>query len=258
MIVSTRAVVLKTMKYGESSRIARIFTADFGKISVIAKGVRGPRGRFAAALAPMNVVSAVLYKKERTELHLLTQCDLATAATRLHTDLESMAAGMGMVELVDVVTHSDDPNSTVYSLLVDSLQAADAATSNVAHTLYRFEARLLDLLGFRPRLDGCTVCGTPVGRSGEAEGPRPGLAAAGVLCGSCAVRLGAAMRLSHGAVGLLSSFLETPGEKTVFDSESGPRLAEAGRALRWLYSTHVHGFRELKSERVFASLVPGA
>ncbi|MBI5464877.1 MAG: recombination protein O N-terminal domain-containing protein, partial [Ignavibacteriales bacterium] len=40
MIVKTDAVVIKSMKYSDTSKIVALYTKEFGKLSVIAKGAR--------------------------------------------------------------------------------------------------------------------------------------------------------------------------------------------------------------------------
>ena len=77
MIIRTEAIVLRTMKYRETSRIATLYTKERGKVSVIAKGARDGKSRMGGALQPMNHVVALVYMKESRDLQLLTQCDLA-------------------------------------------------------------------------------------------------------------------------------------------------------------------------------------
>ena len=64
MIAKTEAVVLRSMKYRETSRIVSFYTKQFGKISGIVKGARSPKNAFGSALQPMSHVSLVLYKKD--------------------------------------------------------------------------------------------------------------------------------------------------------------------------------------------------
>ena len=54
MILSAQAIVLKTIKYGDSSLICRLFTKDQGKIAVMAKGAWRPKNTAGAILEPMN------------------------------------------------------------------------------------------------------------------------------------------------------------------------------------------------------------
>ena len=54
MIISTHAIVLKTIKFGDSSLICRLFTKDQGKIVIMAKGAWRPKNTAGAILEPMN------------------------------------------------------------------------------------------------------------------------------------------------------------------------------------------------------------
>jgi DNA repair protein RecO (recombination protein O) len=165
MIVQTDAVVLRTWKHGETSMIARLYTRSFGRLSVIAKGVRGRSPRFP--LQPMNVVTCVLYKSEHRDLHLLSQCDTSVPLRRLADDLEKMSVAMSVVGLVDGLAHSEEPNEPLFELLTTVLRLTNDATNSPFPALYLFEVRLLGILGFRPSFHSCPRCGLPVLRSPE-------------------------------------------------------------------------------------------
>ena len=51
----TKAIVLRSIDYGESDRILTFLTDDFGKLKGIAKGARRSRRRFANALEPFSL-----------------------------------------------------------------------------------------------------------------------------------------------------------------------------------------------------------
>jgi DNA repair protein RecO (recombination protein O) len=202
----------------------------------------------------MNLVAAVIYKKERAELHLLTQCETLAPLAGLRSDLDRMQAGMGMVELADAVLHPDDPNPIIFNLLGESLEAADHATYSPDLAFHRFEARLLDLLGFRPGLESCAVCGRPVAaESGEGRSDLA-LADAGVVCTSCARRNAGSVPVTREAVLLLRRLMEPGAAMEMLMGTNPDVAAAAGRAVQWLYAAHVHGYKGLKSERVFRAL----
>ena len=54
MIISTNAIVLKTIRYGDSSIISRLFTENHGKVSIIAKGAWRPKKTSGMILEPMK------------------------------------------------------------------------------------------------------------------------------------------------------------------------------------------------------------
>ena len=61
MIISTNAIILKTIPYGDSSVISRLFTKDNGKISIIAKGAWRPKKTAGSMLEPMNHIYIQYY-----------------------------------------------------------------------------------------------------------------------------------------------------------------------------------------------------
>ena len=56
MILQTNAIVLNRMKYKNSSLIARIFTEDAGKISIIMNGAGKRKGNVAGIIEPLNII----------------------------------------------------------------------------------------------------------------------------------------------------------------------------------------------------------
>ena len=58
---STSGIVLKTFSYGDTSKIIRCYTRDFGKISLIAKGVKTSKTLQIGYLEPINCISIDLY-----------------------------------------------------------------------------------------------------------------------------------------------------------------------------------------------------
>ena len=53
-LVSTPAIVLATLRYGETSKIVRLATREQGIQSAIAKGAMRPRSRYGAALQALS------------------------------------------------------------------------------------------------------------------------------------------------------------------------------------------------------------
>ena len=96
-IVKTEAVVLKSMKYRETSKIITFYTRDFGKVKAIAKGARQPKNKFGSSLEPMSYVLVVLYRKEHRDLQLISQCDLIKTFRHLSEDLDKMAVCMSAI-----------------------------------------------------------------------------------------------------------------------------------------------------------------
>ena len=151
MIVRTEAVVLRSFRYGETSLIVTLFTRDRGKVSVLARGARGPKSRFGATLQPLSVVQAMYSFRPTRTLQTLRETAYEVRFRHLHDDLNRITAGLRMLELVQALLQEEEPNGRVFHLLVESLQALDGTAGRPELALFYFELRLAGLLGFAPQ-----------------------------------------------------------------------------------------------------------
>ena len=72
-IYKTKGIVLKARPFDESAKIITIFTIDFGKVNVIAKGAKRPNSKFGGRLEPLNVLELSVAKGRN--LDILSQCE---------------------------------------------------------------------------------------------------------------------------------------------------------------------------------------
>src|SRR5881396_3784205 len=98
--VSTPAIILTTLRYGETSKIVRLATRDLGVQSAIAKGALRPKSRFGAALQGLSEGQAELLVKEHRELHVLAAFDLTRLRSGLTQDLDRYAAAAALAEVM--------------------------------------------------------------------------------------------------------------------------------------------------------------
>ncbi len=253
MIVRTDAVILKSMDFRESSRILTVYTRDFGKQSLLAKGVRGPRSSLAGVTAPLKYVTLVFYRSEQRDLQLLSQCDLVRPWRALTESLEAMAAGMAICELLMLVVQGEEEHPALFELLVQSLDAVNSAADNRANALYVFEIRLLDLLGFRPELRLCGRCGKAIR---EEEKVSLGLHPGRVVCGDCAAAGHGGEGLSAAAYRVLLRFQEISDAQAACRIALSPQVrSEIASVLGQFLRANIEGLRSLKSQAVFSDLL---
>ena len=159
MITRTDAVVLKSMKYRDSSKIVTFYSRRFGKVKGIAKGARQMKSKFGGSLEPLSAVSLILYKKDQRELQLISQSDVLKTYKNIHSELERMAVGLAIIELINQLTHDEEGNDALYTLLVKSLDELECADKHFMNFFLAFELRCASVLGFMPSLDACKGCG---------------------------------------------------------------------------------------------------
>lgn len=256
MILTTEAIVLRTMKYSESSLIATLFTRDHGKISVLAKGARRKTRPFGASIEPMNHVHAVIYHKPQRELQIITQCDLVGRYPAINEDLGRMGVGMAAVELLHLSTEHDESHPEVFELALELLKTLQNATHGHQNALYVYEVKLLGLLGFKPSLEQCVSCKAelfPI--PGALPDGRLRVTGNGVMCVRCGVIGGAGVAISPAACAALVEFQRAATIGDVVGTVLTPEMSrEIEETLRHLVQLHLTGMRPLRSEQVFSHI----
>lgn len=252
MIVSTNAIVLRSMKYGETSKIVTVYSWKYGKMKLIAKGARSAKSKFGASLEPMTHSSIVLYRKEHRDLHLLSKAEIAEPLLKLSNESEKLAIGLAIVELVNMVMHDEEENQPMFSLLAESLQAANDASRNVLNVFLAFEIRMCRLFGYGLDLRRCLVCGRNVAEDPAVERAYLMLARGSLVCSDCHARFNASgVKVSKGIVRTLI-YLTTAALSSV-TALTLPRTMqnEILAVLSTYVKYHIEGVRTLKSLSLF-------
>ncbi len=163
MIVKTDAIILRSMKYGETSKILTIYTREFGRMSVIVKGARAAKPKFGAALDVMSHSAVVMYKKDMRELQLLTQADLIRQYRGIIDRPERLMYGFALLEFLTATVNGEEAHEELYTVLESSFAALDAADARPAAVLLHYLLRLIHVLGLGIDVRHCVRCRVDLG-----------------------------------------------------------------------------------------------
>ena len=158
-----QAFVLSNSDYGESDRIVSLFTLEHGRLKGFARGARNSRKRFGPALEPFARIHLQLNCKEG--LSSLRSADVITLYPGIRGRLGAIAHGLYACELVECFTPEGQPLPRLYRLLAAYLERLDSGHIDDADRRF-FEINLLNILGYRPSLEGCSRCGSDYGERG--------------------------------------------------------------------------------------------
>lgn len=122
MIVTTEAVVLRVRKQGDSSLIVTLYTKEFGKLNIIAKGARQMKSPFRAVLQLFNHISVVFYKKEHRDLYVLAKAEMVAQFNSIAESLEQLTAASKVSELIQRAMHDEHSDTKLFELLLATLQ----------------------------------------------------------------------------------------------------------------------------------------
>src|SRR5438876_4852178 len=111
---SALALVVRTTDWSETSRIATMFTREFGKVRALAKGGRRLKSNFEVALDLLNVCRIVLLRKSPGSLDLLTEAQVDQRFPRLRGDLTALYPAYYVAELLADCTEDYDPHPALF------------------------------------------------------------------------------------------------------------------------------------------------
>ncbi len=228
-------LVLRSTDYSETSRIATIWTQEFGKVRVLAKGGRRLRSNFESALDLLTVCSIVLLRKSSGGLDLLTEAQVVERFPRLRTDLAALYAGYYVAELLGDWTEDYDPHPILFTEARETLRALGSPEIPTGLRLLRFETVLLRELGYAPVVDACANCHQPLPAMGDLSFSAP---AGGVVCGRCPVGNRARINITRDALHALTDLSDAEAWPGI-----GPKARAELRRLFNLYVSHVLGRR---------------
>lgn len=153
MIQKTKGVVLRSIKYGETSLIVTMFTELFGLQSYLVNGVRQASkkgGAKATFFQPVSILEMVAYHNDFNKLQRLREYKWAFLYQAILSDVRKNAVALFMVELLGKCLKEPEPNPDLFSFMEDALhhldEAGDAVTGNFP--LY-FALHLAVFFGFR-------------------------------------------------------------------------------------------------------------
>lgn len=224
----TPAVVVGSVRYGETSRVVRLATREGGVRAAIAKGALRPKSRFGASLQLLSEGTAHLLPS-RGDLQTLTAFDLATPHAGLATDLERFRTAVALAELVGRFVPAG-PNHELYDAFVGHLALLEAAPQDTVPVLgLRALWEVIGALGHAPEVARCARCGGDLPSGAAGFSYREG----GFLCAECA-RGGTATVLAAPDREALEELLAARGDLPYLP----PRHLAAHRRLlaRWVHA----------------------
>jgi DNA repair protein RecO (recombination protein O) len=174
----TEAIIIKKTKLGEADRILTLYTPHLGKIQAVAKGVRRPRSRMSGHLELLTCSLVSLARGKNIDT--VTGTQTIDSFLPLKSDLRLASYALYATELINQFTADSVESYPLFQLLRETLQQL-CRTGDSDLLLRWFELHLLTEAGYRPQLESCVACHTPLRAVSNAFSPGAG----GMVCPAC-------------------------------------------------------------------------
>lgn len=151
----TQAIVLKRTDYGEADRILTLLTPDYGKLAVLARGVRRVKSKLAGGIELFSV-SEITFIKGRGDVSTLVSTRLVRHYEKIVSNLERTMLGYELIKQLNKITE-DEPEPEYFELLHVTFEALNDNEIALEIIRFWFAAQLLRLGGHTPNLQTDTA-----------------------------------------------------------------------------------------------------
>ena len=106
--------------YSEADRILVVYSKYYGKLSLLAKGVRKPKSRKRGAL---EVFTHIKFAAARGKnLDIITEVEIIDAFDTVRNDLKKVSLAYYFMEVIDKITREQEKNETLFKLILTYLK----------------------------------------------------------------------------------------------------------------------------------------
>lgn len=149
----TRGIVLRSVKYGETSVIVLILTEKFGIQSYLVNGVRAVSKKGSGKsvyFQPSAILELIVYHNELKQLNRLREFSWAHVYRTVLSDVVKNAVALYMVELLTKSLKQPESNADLFHFAEDCFVNLDEGEASITANLPLFFAlHLAGILGFR-------------------------------------------------------------------------------------------------------------
>lgn len=157
MYLITQGLVLRVTDYSDHDALLTVLTANHGKLTVKARGLRRKNSPLIAPCQLLSFAEFTLF--EYHGIHTIHEAHSIELFQGLRRDLVKLSLGTYFAQAAEVLSQEDMPNSQLQSLVLNCLYALDKLDKPERMVKSVFELRSASIAGYTPDLFGCHNCG---------------------------------------------------------------------------------------------------
>lgn len=235
----TRCIILRTVKYGDSSIIIDMLSREYGRMSVVWRQPRSGKGKVRKQyFQPLSILEIDYDRRPTSSLPLLKEVRMAEPYVSIPFNHVKLSLAFFIAEFLCMATRDEQCDITLYDFVEKSLVWLDANENASSNFHLMFMMRISGFLGFYPDLEGYSPDTFFDMRAGEFVDHAP--VHRDFLYPLEASRIALLMRMS-------------PYNMHLFRFSHDERNHIVELLLRF-YSLHIPGFREMKSWEVLKAI----
>ena len=152
MTHSTKGIILRTIRYGETSLVVTIFTELFGVQAYMVNGIRSAKktGLKAAMYQPSAILDLEVYHNDLKAMHRIREANWSLLYQHILTDVVRNSIAVFMMELLYKTLRQPEQNTDLFYFTEDCLLHLDREEKGVvANMALFFTLQLAHFFGLR-------------------------------------------------------------------------------------------------------------
>lgn len=151
MLHKTKAIILHHIKYSDSGIIVQVYTRDYGRQSLMVRGMRSRKsGKHNVLFQPMFILDMIYYYKESRSIQLLKEFSVSHSPAEIYTDVKKSCIAVFLAEILTTVLKEETSNHELFDYIEGAIRYLNECESGYANFHIAFLAGLSSYLGFEP------------------------------------------------------------------------------------------------------------
>ncbi|MDD2278127.1 MAG: recombination protein O N-terminal domain-containing protein [Bacteroidales bacterium] len=152
MLQKARAIALHSVRYGESSIVAYLYSCEFGRLTLMVNGAygKGRKAGKAVFFQPLSLIDIVYYTGKNNGMGRLKEVSPSFVSVSVSSSPIKSAIALFVGEVIYRTVREEEGNHPLYTFLELSIKSLDAIESGVANFHLIFLSHLSKYLGFYP------------------------------------------------------------------------------------------------------------
>ena len=157
-IAKTKGIIIAENNMGDFDKMLTMLTPGAGKISCVAKGARRPKSYLLAGTQFLCFGEYVMFKGQ--EHYTINSCDTIEVFYNLRTDYDKLQYAVNITKIIQDVTTENENSYKILQLYLNTLYMLSETDKDPDFITSVFKLKLLCFLGFKPKIEECTFCGS--------------------------------------------------------------------------------------------------
>jgi DNA repair protein RecO (recombination protein O) len=157
----TEAIAIYQKDYSESSQIITFYTKDYGRITLLGRGIKRQKHRYLNPPDFFSYNEIVFLDKSPQSINLLTEITIKDDFPHLRANLERLNKAFYIAEFLMEFTEQSEPNRELFDLVLKTIKQLSVSLNNIDKeeiAVFSFEAQALKYLGYMPNTLCCVIC----------------------------------------------------------------------------------------------------